>query len=179
MWKKTDEEEPEVMSTTSSVKPQPVREQAIIGASLVVKGDVAGDEDLLIQGQIEGKVTLQNNSITVGRNGQVKADLYGKTISVEGTVQGNLFADEKIVIRQSGSVRGNLQAPRVTLEEGSKFKGSIDMEGSTASKSAGASPTVVPPAGIGIDKEKDKEKEDRKSSSPGQLGMKLNNPSKA
>ncbi len=177
MWKKTDEEEPEVMSTTSSVRPQPVREQAIIGASLVVKGDVAGDEDLLIQGQIEGKVTLQNNSITVGRNGQVKADLFGKTISVEGTVQGNLFADEKIVIRQSGSVRGNLQAPRVTLEEGSKFKGSIDMEGAGPAKSA--SPTVVPPAGVSTEKEKDKDKEDRKSSSQGQLGMKLNNPSKA
>lgn len=165
------------MSTTPNVRSQPVREQAIIGASLVVKGDVAGDEDLLIQGQIEGKVTLQNNSITVGRNGQVKADLYGKTISVEGTVQGNLFADEKIVIRQSGSVRGNLQAPRVTLEEGSKFKGSIDMEGTAPAKAAGSAPTVVPPAGVASDKDKDKE--DRKSSSQGQLGMKLNNPSKA
>ncbi|MEJ2076979.1 MAG: polymer-forming cytoskeletal protein [Acidobacteriota bacterium] len=173
MWKKTDEEEPEVMSTTPSVRPQPVREQAIIGASLVVKGDVAGDEDLLIQGKVEGKVTLQNNSITVGRNGQVKADLYGKTINVEGNVQGNLFADENIVIRQSGSVRGNLQAPRVTLEEGSKFKGSIDMEGPAPAKSA--SPTVIPPAGASTEREKDKD--DRKS--PGQLGMKLNNPSKA
>ncbi len=171
------------MSTTPNARPQPVREQAIIGASLIVKGDVAGDEDLLIQGKIEGKVTLQNNSITIGRNGQVKADLYGKTISVEGTVQGNLFADEKIIIRQSGSVRGNLQAPRVTLEEGSKFKGSIDMEDTASAKTSGTAPTVIPPAGVNRDKERDKEKDkdtdDRKSSSQGQLGMKLNNPSKA
>lgn len=161
------------MSTTPNVRPQPVREQAIIGASLVVKGDVAGDEDLLIQGQVEGKVTLQKNSITVGRNGQVKADLYGKTINVEGTVQGNLFADEKIVIRQSGSVRGNLQAPRVTLEEGSKFKGSIDMEGPAQAKTSAS--VAAPPTGGSVERDKD----ERKGSSQSQLGMKLNSPSKA
>ena len=172
MWKKTDEDEPEPMTTTPSVRPQPVREQAIIGASLIVKGDVAGDEDLLIQGQVEGKVSLSKNNVTVGRNGKVKADVFGKTISVEGTVQGNLFAEEKIIIRQSGSVRGNLQAPRVTLEEGSKFKGAIDMEGPAPPKSTESSPAVVPPPGATA-------KDDRKGGPQGQLGMKLNNPTKA
>ena len=70
----------------------------------------------------------KNNNITVGRNGRIKADIYGKVISIEGEVEGNLFGDEKIVLRQSGVVRGNMTAPRVNLEDGAKFKGSIDMD---------------------------------------------------
>lgn len=135
MWKKTEDDRPEIsVPPVSSVRPQPVKEQAVIGPSLVVKGDVSGDEDLVIQGQVEGKVVLRNNSVTVGRNGRVRADVFGKTICVEGTVQGNLFAEEKIVVRQTGEVKGNLQAPRVNLEDGAKFKGSIDMDGSASEK---------------------------------------------
>lgn len=128
MWKKTEVEpnQPPVTATVSH--PQPTREQAIIGASLVVKGDVEGDEDLTIQGRVEGKVVLKKNSITVGRNGRVKADLFGREICVEGLVEGNLFAEERIILRQTGQVKGNLKAPRVTLEDGAKFKGSIDMD---------------------------------------------------
>lgn len=128
MWKKTEVEQsqPPVAGTVS--RPQPTREQAIIGASLVVKGDVEGDEDLTIQGRVEGKVVLKKNSITVGRNGRVKADLYGREICVEGLVEGNLFAEERIVLRQTGQVKGNLKAPRVSLEDGARFKGSIDMD---------------------------------------------------
>ncbi len=65
----------------------------------------------------------------MGKNGRVKADLYAKIIVVEGSVQGNLFAEEKIIVKQSGDIGGNLVAPRINLEEGAKFKGSIDMEG--------------------------------------------------
>lgn len=137
MWKKTDTDQPETTPSTSAApKPQPVREQAVIGPSLVVKGDLSGDEDLVIQGQVEGKVVLKNNNVTIGRNGRVKADVFGKTISVEGNVQGNLFGDEKIIVRQSGQVQGNLNAPRVTLEDGARFKGSIDMDGSASSESS-------------------------------------------
>jgi cytoskeletal protein CcmA (bactofilin family) len=131
MWKKTaDDMEPvsNPISSPSSTQRQPVGEQAVIGSSLIVKGDVHGEEDLIIQGQIEGKIVLKNNSVTVGRNGRIKADVYGKVIIIEGTVQGNLYGDEKIVVKQSGDVRGNLVAPRINLEEGAKFKGSIDME---------------------------------------------------
>jgi len=144
MWKKSEPEQPEVTPSFSNVRPQPIREQAIIGASLVVKGDVTGDEDLLIQGQVEGRVVLKNNGITVGKNGSVKADLYGKTICIEGVVQGNLYAEEKIIVRQTGSVRGNLQAPRVTLEDGAKFKGSIEMEGGTQEKAVPAAVEPLP-----------------------------------
>ncbi len=81
-----------------------------------------------MQGQIEGKIALQSHNVTVGPSGRVQADIYGKNIRIEGEVNGNLFGEEEIVIRASGRVQGNLQAPRVTLENGSKFKGSIDMD---------------------------------------------------
>jgi len=172
MWKKNEPEQPAMTTPpATNVRPQPVREQAIIGSSLVVKGDVSGDEDLVIQGNVEGKVVLRNNSITVGKNGQVKADLYGKTISVEGIVQGNLFGEDKIIVRQSGTVHGNLQAPRVTLEDGAKFKGAIDMEGRPESKSSSAGDASTPGS--------DKDKTDRKPGVQGQLGVKINHPSKA
>jgi cytoskeletal protein CcmA (bactofilin family) len=135
MWKKTDAEYTEnEIPSPSAIPEQPMTEQAVIGSSLVLKGDVTGENDLLIQGQVEGKVVLKKNSVTVGRNGRVKADIYGKVIKVEGKVQGNLFGDNKIIINQSGDVQGNLSAPRVTLEDGAKFKGSVDMETRTAEK---------------------------------------------
>ncbi len=92
----------------------------------------------MIQGQVEGKINLKQSNITVGKSGRVKGDVYGKVISIEGEVQGNLFGEERIVLRQSGRVRGDLTAPRVNLEEGATFKGGIDMY----SKGEGKQPTL-------------------------------------
>ena len=105
-----------------------MKDRAVIGPSISIKGELAGEEDLLIQGRVEGKIDLKKHNVTVGKNGRVKADIIGKVISIEGEVQGNLFGEEKIVLRQSGVVRGNITAPRVNLEDGAKFKGSIDMD---------------------------------------------------
>ncbi|MEE8316550.1 MAG: polymer-forming cytoskeletal protein [Syntrophobacteria bacterium] len=105
-----------------------LKERAIIGPSISIKGTLAGEEDLIIQGQVEGKIDLKRNNVTVGKNGRIKADIYGKVISIEGEVEGNLFGEEKIVLRQSGVVGGNMTAPRVNLEDGARFKGSIDMD---------------------------------------------------
>lgn len=134
MWKKEDafpQPEPPVGS------PNPVgqlRERATIGSSIKIKGDLSGDEDLTVQGQVDGKIDLKQNNVTIGKNGRVKADIYAKMISIEGEVQGNLFGDEKVVIRQSGNVRGNISAPRVSLEDGARFKGSIDMDSRSQEK---------------------------------------------
>ncbi len=125
--------------------PQRPGESATIGASIRIKGDLSGDEDLLIQGQIQGKIKLKSHNVTVGPSGRVKADIQGKTIRVEGEVDGNLFGEEEIVIRASGRVQGNLQAPRVTLENGSNFKGSIDMDAQGQQRPAAPKP-VSPPA---------------------------------
>lgn len=140
MWKKT-EEEPSRPATGATAQPtayapsqpraaEPRRStgQAVIGESIRIEGDVRGDEDLLIEGEIEGQISLENHSVTVGRSGRIKADIHGRNINVDGKVQGNLFADEQVIVRESGEVRGNITAPRVSLEDGSKFKGAIDME---------------------------------------------------
>ncbi len=82
----------------------------------------------MIQGRVEGRIDLKKHHVTIGRNGQLKGDIYGKVISIEGEVQGNLFGEEKIVIRESAVVRGNMRTPRFSLEDGAEFKGNIDMD---------------------------------------------------
>lgn len=136
MWKKSDEDSPATSLPAShpSPAPRPAAEprrggsSATIGESIRVQGEIHGDEDLLIEGEVDGSVHLDKHSVTVGRSGRVKADIHGGTLVVEGKVQGNLFAGEQVVVRSSGEVRGNITSPRVSLEDGSKFKGSIDME---------------------------------------------------
>ncbi|MFY9826072.1 MAG: polymer-forming cytoskeletal protein, partial [Thermoanaerobaculia bacterium] len=103
-------------------------DRATIGASIFIKGDLTGEEDLVIEGRVEGKVDLKQNNVTVGKNGKVKADVSGRVVTIEGEVTGNVYAREQAILRQSGAINGNIQAPRVVLEDGSRFKGSIDME---------------------------------------------------
>jgi cytoskeletal protein CcmA (bactofilin family) len=114
----------------ASVSGEPVRrmERATIGPSIFIKGDLSGEEDLVIEGRVEGKVDLKQNNVTVGKNGKVRADVFGRVVTIEGEVIGNVFAREQAFLRQSGEIRGNITAPRVVLEDGSRFKGSIDME---------------------------------------------------
>ncbi len=100
----------------------------MIGASISINGDLSGEEDLVVQGQVSGTISFPDHSVTIGKQGRAQADVFGKVISVEGEVEGNLFGEERIVIRESGNVRGDLHAPQVILEEGCKFKGSIDMD---------------------------------------------------
>jgi len=102
--------------------------RATIGPSIFIKGDLTGEEDLVIEGRVEGKVDLKQNNVTVGKNGKVRADVFGRVVIIEGEVNGNVFAREQAILRQSGEIRGNITAPRVVLEDGSRFKGSIDME---------------------------------------------------
>ncbi len=108
---------------------------AVIGTKIVIRGDVSGEEDLLIQGRVEGSVDLTGYQLTVGKDGVVKANLMAKSITVEGSVEGDLIAQERILIKASSHVKGNLVAERVTLEDGSKFRGSIDMESAKANAS--------------------------------------------
>lgn len=133
-------------TTTQPAGAEPLRrgERATIGPSIFIKGDLTGDEDLVIEGRVEGKVDLKQNNVTIGRDGRVKADVYGQVVTVEGEVDGNVFAREQAVLRQAGAIRGNITAPRVVLEDGSRFKGSIDMEAKGAGKTGGAGPESQP-----------------------------------
>lgn len=119
---------PVTSSPNPSPEPKRSGDRATIGASIIIKGDLSGGEDLVIEGRVEGKVDLKQHNVTIGRNGRVKADVFGKVITIEGEVDGNVFAQEQAILRQAGAIRGNITAPRVILEDGSRFKGSIDME---------------------------------------------------
>ena len=145
-WKRNEPQPPAPAPPQPAARPvRKPAESATIGASIRIKGDLSGDEDLLVQGQIQGQIKLKSHNVTVGPSGRVKADIHGRTIRVEGEVVGNLFGEEEVVIRASGRVQGNLQAPRVTLENGSNFKGSIDMDAGNRQPTAGPQPTPAPP----------------------------------
>jgi cytoskeletal protein CcmA (bactofilin family) len=119
---------PPVAARTAETPRPTQRGVATIGPSIAIKGDVTGDEDLIVEGRIEGKILLKANSVTIGRNGRVKANVYANSIMVEGEVEGDLIGKDEVVIRQSGKVKGNVAAPRVVLDSGARFQGSIDME---------------------------------------------------
>ena len=110
---------------------------AVIGRSIQINGDVKGDEDLLIEGDVSGTVELKNHSVTIGAEGKVQANIYARVINVEGATDGDLYASERISIRASANLRGNLVAPRVALEDGARFKGSIDMDAQSVEKALG------------------------------------------
>jgi cytoskeletal protein CcmA (bactofilin family) len=103
-------------------------EPASIGKSIVINGELSGSEDLTIEGRVDGKIELRNHVLTIGTNGRITAQVTAKLIIVLGQVTGNLTATEKVDIRESGSVEGDIVAPRVAIADGSHFRGSIDMQ---------------------------------------------------
>ena len=114
-----------------------------IGKSVVIKGELSGSEDLTIEGQVEGKIELRQNLLTIGPNAKIKAQVFAKTVVVEGQVHGNISAGERIDIRDKGVVEGNLAAPRVAIADGAHFRGSIDMQGGGAKSDSAKSDTAA------------------------------------
>ena len=110
----------------------------MIGQTIKIKGTIEGDENLIIEGSVDGAVNLPNNDLTVGASGKVTADLDAKTVKIDGQVTGDIAGTEKVIVSKTGLVRGNIVAPRVTLEDGAKFKGSIDMDPSESVNQAAA-----------------------------------------
>jgi cytoskeletal protein CcmA (bactofilin family) len=103
------------------------QEQATIGKSLVIKGEVTGSESLYIDGRVEGSINLSGNRVTVGRNGVVSANISAREIVVLGKVRGNLTATDRVDIRNEGSLTGDVVAQRISIEDGAFFKGGIDI----------------------------------------------------
>ena len=110
------------------------QEQATIGKSLVIKGEVTGSESLYIDGRVEGSINLAGNRVTIGRNGVVAANIMAREIVVIGKVRGNLTASDRVDIRGEGSLTGDVVAQRISIEDGAFFKGGIDIRkpGATA-----------------------------------------------
>lgn len=101
---------------------------ATIGKSLSMKGQISGTEDLYIDGEVEGTVELKDHNITVGPNGRVNANLHGRDVVVLGRVKGNIRAVDRLEIRKTGSLMGDIITARVVIEDGAYFKGSIDIQ---------------------------------------------------
>jgi cytoskeletal protein CcmA (bactofilin family) len=147
MWNKREDEPvrpavaPQAGLSSGAVAVRRDTHAAGIGPSISIVGDITGDEDLTILGKVKGKIDLPRHDVTVGESGKVDADVHAKVVSVAGEVRGNLFAGEQILIRRTATMLGNLTAPRVGLEDGCCFRGSVDME--TAEKGR---PAVVQPA---------------------------------
>jgi len=141
MWKRDEAVRPPQPSTGNPIsgaaepsmpRMEPTRQQerdmVNIGKSVVIKGELSGSEDLTIEGQVEGRIELKQNVLTIGPNGRIKAEIFAKSIVVQGEVHGNITASERADIRDNGSVDGDLSAPRIAIADGAHFRGSIDMQ---------------------------------------------------
>ena len=172
MWKPTSQPatpgrpaEPERPSTSTATTaplmgasepaaaPRPVTtttsDQATIGKSLVIKGEVTGSESLYIDGRVEGSINLSGNRVTIGRNGVVAANISAREIVVLGKVRGNLTASDRVDIRSDGSLTGDVVASRISIEDGAFFKGGIDIR---KAGSAGVSKVEEPAKSVSSEK---------------------------
>jgi cytoskeletal protein CcmA (bactofilin family) len=107
---------------------------ARLGASLHVKGEISGNEDLVIDGSVEGLVQLEDRKLTVGATAKVTADVVAREVVVYGSVKGNLRARDRIEIKKDGSVIGDLTTARIMIEDGAYFKGSIEIDRTSEKK---------------------------------------------
>jgi cytoskeletal protein CcmA (bactofilin family) len=125
--------------------PSSTGEQATIGKSLIIKGELSGSESLFIDGKVEGTINLPGNRVTVGRNGQVAANILAREIVVLGKVRGNCQASDRVDIRSEGSLTGDVIAARISIEDGAFFKGGIDIRkpGSEARAAAPANEPIA------------------------------------
>lgn len=134
-WTRQEEDAPAVRTAeesepvrAKSARPAQTHAPAVIGPSIRIHGELTGEEDLVIEGQVDGTIHLEKHNLTIGGNGRVKANIQANGVIVEGQLEGDIAGTEKVIIRRTGNMRGNIVAPRVTLEDGAMFKGSIEME---------------------------------------------------
>jgi cytoskeletal protein CcmA (bactofilin family) len=125
-------------------------EQASIGKSLVIKGEVTGSESLYIDGRVEGSINLSGNRVTIGKNGVVSANISAREIVILGKVKGNLTASDRVDIRNEGSLTGDVVAQRISIEDGAYFKGGIDIRkpGQKQEAAMAESPSPAPARAI-------------------------------
>jgi cytoskeletal protein CcmA (bactofilin family) len=166
MFKKDESAHTSSTNVPSSQPPQgrktaPPRSSssAVIGPSITIKGDVSGDEDLIILGKLHGTINLAKHNVTIGPSGKVKADVHGRNLIVEGEVEGDLKADEQIVLRHTARVEGSISAPRVALEDGAVFRGGIEMDSAKKLGPESQSTKPIPAKGYAHDKGPDSDNE--------------------
>ena len=129
---------------TASRAPSAGTDQATIGKGLFIKGEITGSESLFIDGKVEGSINLPGSRVTVGRNGQVAANITAREIVVLGKVRGNVIASDRVDIRAEGSLNGDVTVARISIEDGAYFKGGIDIRKPGDTKGAAAAPAAEP-----------------------------------
>ena len=130
IFKKMDEDEkPELASPPKLGESPPVRPRnvSVIGPTLIFKGELSADEDLVIEGQIEGTIAHHEKNLTVGKQGRVKADIHAKSVMVLGTLIGDIHSDGTVSLAKGANVVGDIYCGRIVMEDGARFKGRIDM----------------------------------------------------
>ena len=141
MWKPSQpptqtQEPPRPVQPIATPVAEPVRtlapaaggDQATIGKGLFIKGEISGSESLFVDGKIEGSISLPNNRVTVGRNGQVAANITAREVVILGKIRGNVSASDRVDIRAEGALNGDVSAARISIEDGAFFKGGIDIK---------------------------------------------------
>jgi len=103
-------------------------DMASIGKSVVIKGELSGSEDLYLDGEVEGSIVLNGNSLTVGPNGRVRAHIKAREVIVHGKVDGNISGSQRVELRRSAAVLGDIASQRLMIEDGAYVKGKIDVE---------------------------------------------------
>ena len=112
-------------------------DQATIGRTLYIKGEISGSEALYIDGRIEGKITMPESRVTVGRNGKVDASIQAREVVVMGKVNGNIECVDRVDVRSEGTVQGDISCSRITVEDGAALKGGIQVRSSEVKQSEG------------------------------------------
>jgi len=120
----------------STEQPQRANPVSTVGRSVTIQGSLKSEEDIIIYGTFKGEVELKNNNLTIGKSGRLEANVFAKSIRIEGEVVGDFYANS-VAVSKTGAIFGNIVSPRVTLEDGAKFKGSIDMDDKSINKKLG------------------------------------------
>ncbi len=101
---------------------------ATLGPATEFNGDLRGQEDICIDGVVDGAISFANHTVTIGEQGRISADISANIVIIAGEVHGNVYGNDKVIVKQTGNVLGDIKAPRVSLEDGAIFKGCIEME---------------------------------------------------
>jgi cytoskeletal protein CcmA (bactofilin family) len=117
---------------------------AHIGKSVIIKGELSGSEDLYLDGEVEGNIDLHNHNLVIGPNGRVRANVFAKDVVIHGKVDGNVTAVNKVELKKSALLNGDIDTQRIVIEDGAFFKGSIDVRKGEPAKAQAAVVTSTP-----------------------------------
>ena len=129
---------------------RPASATAVIGKAVRIVGDVISGEDLFIDGEVQGTLQAKDSRLTIGPNGKARSDVKAREVIVQGQVQGNIEAREKITIRKEGSVVGNLRTAGINIEDEAYFKGSIDIVRAGETAAPVATPKATAPPAVAV-----------------------------